>query len=120
MAYTAPTAADLIARFPTFAAVAESAVTGALSEAASRVGSTWDEADWRMGQMLYAAHVLTTDGLGASTEVQLAGFRRIKVGSLELERSVSASAGGSILSTTSFGQRYLSLAARYGAGAVLV
>lgn len=118
MAFTAPTAAEMKARFPTFAAVADAAVDGALEEASTRVGSTWDEADWHMGQMLYAAHVLTMDGLGASTEVQLAGFRRIKVGSLELERS--ASVGGSILSTTSFGQRYLALAARYGAGAVLV
>lgn len=120
MAYTAPTAAEMKARFPTFAAVSDAAVTGALAEASSRVGSTWDEADWRTAQFLYAAHVLTMDGLGASTEVQLAGFRRIKVGSLELERSASSSVGGSILSTTSFGQRYLALAARYGAGAVLV
>lgn len=120
MAYTAPTAAEMKARFTTFAAVDDAVVGEALTEAASRVGTDWPEPDWRLGQMLYAGHVLTLDGNGASTEVQLAGFKRIKVGSLELERAASSAASTSIISTTSFGQRYLELAARYNAGPVLV
>lgn len=120
MAYTAPTASDLIQRFPTFAGVDEDAIARVLLEAEGRVNESWSEADWTLGQLLYAAHVLTMDGLGASTEVQLAGFRRIKVGSLELERAASASSGGTLLGSTSYGQRYLGMAARYGAGAVLV
>lgn len=110
MAYTVPTAADLKARYPAFAAVGEPVVDQALLEASNRVDDSWSEKDYPTAIMLYAAHLLALDGLGTSVEVQLAGFKRVKAGSLELERSDKDGAigAGSILST-SYGQRYSEL-----------
>ena len=103
MAYTAPTAADLKARFPAFAAVDDAVVDAALAEAGQRVDEGWLEADFATARLLYAAHVLTMDGQGASTETGMAGVKRIKVGPLELERDP----GG--LTATSYGARFAEL-----------
>lgn len=110
MPYVAPTAADLKARFPAFADVADPVVEQALAEAAAQVDASWIEADRFLATMLYAAHTLILDGQGTSTEAQLAGFKRLRISSLELERESSAkgSAFGDI-SSTSYGQRFLAL-----------
>lgn len=120
MAYVDPTPADLKARFPGFVTTPDAAVQGALDEAAGRVDTSWLEADYRIARMLYAAHVLTMDGLGSSTETQLMGFRRIKVSSLELEREPGPSATAAALTSTSYGRRFLELAGLNFRGPVLV
>lgn len=107
MAYDAPTAAQFKERFPAFASVADFDVENALSDAARRVDETWAEGDFARARMLYAAHVLVLDGQGTGREVKLSGFKRIKIGSLELERAGDTSAGS--LSSTSYGQRFLEL-----------
>jgi len=108
MAYTAPSAADLKARFPAFSAVDDTVVDSALGEAARKVDETWTEADFAQARMYYAAHVMTLDGLGTSREAKLLGFKRIKVGSLELERGGDGSVAGDLASTT-YGKRFLDL-----------
>jgi hypothetical protein len=109
VAFVAPTEADFKARFPVFAAVDSAAVIGALAEAAARVDDSWPSETRFIATMLYAAHVLVLDSQGTSTEAQLAGFKRLKIGSLELERSASAAAQFGDLGSTSYGQRFLAL-----------
>lgn len=61
-----------------------------------------------LATMLLTAHYLTLAGLGTGTEAQAAahaaGFKRLKSGTLELERAETKSDGGS-LASTSYGTR---------------
>ncbi len=115
MSYVPPVAADLVARFPTFAAVPTGTVTNALAEAAIRVDSTWTSGDYAMGVMLYAAHLMTLDGLGTGAEAALAaagglGMSSFKSGALSLERRAPAGpADGNILAETTYGRRFQAL-----------
>lgn len=114
MPYTTPTATQLKARFPAFSGVADPVVTAAISEAANRVDQSWDETDYQLAIMLYAAHVMTTDGLGASDDTLFAGLRSVTIGplsfsSVPLDQQSSASGG---LKATSFGRRFLELLRR--------
>lgn len=109
----APTIDDLTSRFPAFASVASNTLAGALSEAAARVDTTWTAGDYPLGVMLYAAHVLTLDGLGTGAEAAMAaagalGFQSMQSGSLQLERA-SGQQGRSALEQTSYGRRFLAL-----------
>lgn len=112
------TPADVKGRFPAFDGVADDVVQGAIDEAARRVDASWPDDDARLGLMLYAAHILTLDGHGGGADAAAAtmgpGWRRMKVGSLELERSDSGAAGGSVdvLSATSYGRRFADLVRR--------
>jgi hypothetical protein len=111
MPFIPPVAADLVARFPTFAAVPEAAVTGALAEAGVRVDATWTESDYALGIMLYAAHLLTLDGLGTGAEAALGaagalGFTSFKSGALLLDRAPTAA---SEMAATTYGRRFSAL-----------
>lgn len=130
MPYVAPTPADLKARFPKFVGVDEAIIATALVEAARLVDESWPEADFALGRMLYAAHVLTLDGHGAGTEAQLnaegvGDFQSIRLGSLSLSRFAKDSGGSSgsafldMLKATTFGQRFWALAlTAVGAGPI--
>lgn len=131
MTHVPPTPDDLKTRFPKFAGVTSSVIQGALDEAARVVDDTWQEDDFRLGRMLYAAHVMTTDGHGEGTEAQLnaegvGNFQSIKLGSLSLsqfDRDTASRTGNAFLDQferTTFGQRFLALAARYGGGPIIV
>jgi hypothetical protein len=115
MADVPPAAADLIARFPPFAAVPTATIASALAEAATRVDDTWTAGDYVLGVLLYAAHVLTLDGQGTSAEAALGaagalGFSSLRAGSLALERgAVSGSDAGGVLAATTYGRRFLAL-----------
>lgn len=125
MAATSPTATDLVARFPTFAAVPTAAVTTALAEAGTRVDARWTAGDASLGLMLYAAHILTLDGQGTSAEAALAaagalGISTFRAGSLALERRpVTGADAGNLLTETTYGRRFLALL-RVNQPAVLV
>ena len=111
MPLVSPTPADLIARFPAFADVATSSLQAALTEAATRVDNTWTPSDYPLGVMLYAAHVLTLDGLGSGAEAVLGaagafGFKSFAAGSLTLGRTGTP---GDIVSETTYGRRFLAL-----------
>lgn len=122
-----PTSSDLTTRFPAFAGVPPATLIAALAEAATRVDTRWTAGDYPLGIMLYAAHVLTLDGLGSGAEASLAaagalGFQSMRTGSLQLERNAepeSRSAGRSDLERTSYGRRFLALL-RVNQPAVLV
>lgn len=116
--YNVPTAADLQARWDAFAAVDESAIAGAIQEAQRFVDTSWAEGDYTLGIMLYAAHILTLDGLGSGAEAQAAaagtsGFKVMRSGSLTLERDTGS--GGSSgsdplgLNATAYGKRFRTL-----------
>jgi hypothetical protein len=115
MAYTAPTAADLKSRFPAFAAVADDTITAALNDAARMVDETWTEADFAPARMLYAAHVMTLDGVGKTTEAQLQGFSKLSIGPLSLERATQDAQPGE-LKSTSFGRSFIELRRRNRGG----
>ncbi len=110
------TPADLKARFPHFAAVADPVVQTALDEAALLVGADWASTpDARLGRLLLAAHILTLDGQGSGAEAAAAasgGFRRMRSGVLELERSDAADAAPGVLGSTGYGRRFLELMQR--------
>lgn len=111
MPLVSPTPADLITRFPAFADVATETLQAALSEAATRVDSTWTAGDAPLGAMLYAAHVLTLDGFGTGAEAALGaagafGFQSLAAGSLSLARR---GAPGTVLTETTYGRRFLAL-----------
>jgi hypothetical protein len=120
MAYTAPTASDLRTRFPAFAAIGDVPVTAALAEAETRVDASWPDALRTAGALYYAAHILTLDGLGTSTEAQLAGFRRLRIGSLELESASAGAAAADLLLQTSYGRRFADLARGVSGPGILV
>lgn len=113
MAYTAATATTMKARFTAFAAVDDAVLTAALDRARRMVDDTWLANDRQEAEHLYAAHDLTMDGVGATREAQLQGFKRLKLGSLELEReAASSSTSLSTLNLTTYGKRFRQLLRR--------
>lgn len=116
MPYIVPTAADLVARFPGFAAVPAPTIAGAIAEAQSRVDQTWLPNDFGIALMLLAAHTMTLDGLGTGAEAAAAaagalGFQSMRSGSLSLDRGQGsgASQDSSMLQQTTYGRRFLAL-----------
>jgi hypothetical protein len=121
VAYTPPTTSDLKARFPAFASVDASIIDTVLAEAVNAADDSWvNETDFRMGRMLYAAHVLTLDGFGMGAEADqaragLLGFTTVKSGTLEVQRP--AGKGG--MSSTVYGSRYMEILKRNRGGAIV-
>lgn len=115
MPYTAPTAAQLKAKYPAFAAVPDATVDLYLVDAGRAVDTTWTEGDYATAIMLYACHLMVQAGLGAGSQAQAAangllGYKRIKSGQLDLERATKADGGaGSVpdeYAGTTYGQQY--------------
>ena len=122
MSYTEPTTADLKAKFTVFSAVSDDDLQAALDDAALMVDDTWaSQADFTTGRLLLAAHYLTLAGLGTSNEAQFGGFKRLKIGSLELERAATSDqeAAGK-LGSTMYGQRFVGLLERNRPGPLVV
>lgn len=118
MAYTPPTPADFKVSYPQFAQVPDATVQTKLDEAARWVDESWTEADFPIARQLYAAHILTLDGLGTGSEAKFAaltagGLSSVKSGQLQLGLSKSGvetkKRAASSLYTTTFGQRFLEL-----------
>lgn len=115
MPYETPTAAEFKARHPSFAAVDDAVVEDAIAEAETRVDETWREADRETAVMLYAAHVLTLNGHGRTTEGQVAalglsGVQSVRSGGLSVTFSRDSGAvSGSALASTSYGRRFRDL-----------
>ncbi len=93
MSYTAPTAADLILRYPAFSAVAEASIDYWLAEAAIECALFPDDMRAR-AEMGYAAHKLVETGALASAIPQ--GLTQFKSGTF------SASVSDTIASLTGF------------------
>lgn len=116
MSYVVPTASDLVARFPSFAAVSGPVIASAITEAQTRVDQTWLPGDFTIAIMLLAAHTMTLDGLGTGAEAATAaagalGFQSMRSGSLGLDRRQSSARpqDASMLAETSYGRRFLAL-----------
>jgi len=98
MAYSAPAKADFIDVFPAFSAVTDgqyefwSAQAVLITEPIEGcLGARMD-----LATMLLTAHYLTIQGIGTGAEAEMAaqgasGFRRLKSGTLEIERGDSSS-----------------------------
>lgn len=112
MPYTAPTVEDFKARYTAFDAVADSTVQAFLDDGGADT-ETWPDADRFRAVMLYTAHQLASQGLGAGTIA--AGVTSFKSGTFSATISDSlASRTG--LGATIYGRDYLGLARRNFAG----
>jgi len=122
MAFTAPTAADLKARFPVFEAEDVDTIDFALTDAAAMVDDTWtSQGDFTLGRLLYAAHILTLEGYGTGAEAKLGktgafDFQTIQSGKLRLTRKSDGAAKETVLTSTMFGKRFRDLLARNRSG----
>ena len=111
MAFTAPAKATFTGVFPAFTAVSDEAYTFWSARAARIVDPIQSclADDAKLACMLATAHYLTQQGIGTGTDAQMAaqgasGFKRIKSGSLELEKADNAAVSGmGDWGTTSFG-----------------
>jgi ribosomal protein L12E/L44/L45/RPP1/RPP2 len=123
MAYTVPTAADLKAIYPAFAAVADATITLWIDRVNGRdVDESWSEADFAPAIEAAAAHRMVRAGVAitgsATTSYAAAGVVGLKSGSFDVSFSPEAvkiaSAGG--WESTSYGLDYLELLRRRGVG----
>lgn len=95
MPYTTPTADQLQAKYPAFAAVDDAVVDLFITDANRSVDTTWTEGDYQTAIMLLACHLMTMAGHGTGGDAQvnaqgLAGFKSIRSGQLSLDRGSAA------------------------------
>lgn len=117
MAYSAPDKAMFVSIFPAFAAVSDDAYAFWSGQAVLVTEPLQDCLGARMdlATMRATAHYLTQQGIGTGTEAQMAaqgasGFKRLKSGSLELEKADNAGAANmGDWGTTSYGQQLYSM-----------
>jgi hypothetical protein len=119
MAHTVPTAADLKARYPGFAAVPDATVNYWITDSQRIVTSAWIEADYPIALMLLAAHELAMAGLEAGEAAGLPqGVTRFSSGSMDVafaEGLASATSYGS----TRYGREFQTLLRRNRGGAIV-
>lgn len=112
MAYTEPTPADLKARYPAFADVADATVQVYLDDTATSVDGGWMQGDYIPAKTALAAHNMALAGLGVQSETDgyaAAGVNRIRSGNFDVsfsESKVAAASGGG-LDATVYGRAYL-------------
>lgn len=111
MAYTEPTPADLKAKWPAFADVADATIQAHLDDTVTAVDQSWPETLYTPGKLAKAAHEMALAGIGAQSEVQgwsMAGLSSIRSGdfaaSFSADKVKAASSGG--LDATPYGQIY--------------
>lgn len=130
MTWVAPTIADFKTRFPQFTSTEDATVQALLNEAVLDVGETWIERDRTPGVLHLAAHLLSVQISGASSaggggDVSTGVVKRRKVGDVEIEYAVTASAIAAATAnpasgigafasyyTTAYGRRYVELVRR--------
>lgn len=98
MAYSAPAKAAFVEVFPAFAAVTDTAYNFWSAQAVLITEPMQACLDQRMdlATMLLTAHYLTLQGIGTGAEAEMAaqgasGFKRLKSGTIEIERGDSSS-----------------------------
>lgn len=122
MTLTAPTAAQLKARYPEFDPVADERVGVFISEAMRHVDEGWEDGDQQPGILALAAHKLALEGEPRRSQNPQApvdvvnGGRSVvrrKVGDVETqfsENSATASSGGGLnLDVTNYGRSFKQL-----------
>lgn len=107
--YVRPTPADLIAKYPAFAAVPPATIQAYLNDAP--VDDTWLERDFATAIMLWAAHTMMANGIGAD-ELGIAGaagLSRLKSGTLDVSFKESSSQGSGEYGGTAYGRQFYAL-----------
>jgi hypothetical protein len=120
MAYEAPEPAELILRYPAFAAVDEAVIQYWLTDAEREVGTTWIEADYAPALMALAAHNMTLAGYGtdaASTELPsgITSFKSAEL-SVSFANEVAAANAAGAYAATRYGVEFRRLQRRSKAG----
>jgi hypothetical protein len=110
------TAANLKARYPEFAAVADALVTLVIAEAAAHVDVTWREVDRDPATIAMAAHLLALEGepMRSNGQVVAAGAglpQKVKVGDTQVDFADTSQARGAStdLNRTTYGATFLRL-----------
>lgn len=118
MAYIVPTAADLKARYPAFAAAADATVNVWIEDAQRIVTTSWAEADYRPGIMSLAAHNMAEQGIltGGQSLAGVTSFRSSQF-SVSLSDEAASATG---YAATIYGREYRTLLARNVGGMRLV
>lgn len=124
MAYTAPTAADLKARYAEFANVPTETVSAVIEDAQRSVSTSWLERDYAPAIMLLTAHMLVTEGAveradpngnGGSMMTTSGPLKSYTVDGVRVEHAGTGAGAGSApgdlsgLSATEYGKRFLAL-----------
>lgn len=108
--YDLPTATFVRTAFPAFAAVPDLMLDFWIARAARSVDTSWTQGDYTYAIALLAAHLMTTNGLGAGAEIEgyrSAGIARLKSGTLDVSFSDGAAGGnGSAYDSTSYGRQF--------------
>lgn len=108
MAYTEPTPADLKARYPAFADVADATVQVYLDDTKTSVDHSWSETYYLLGKVAKAAHDMALLGIGKRSEAEgwaAAGLTAIRTGNFNASFSDAkvAKASGGTLAATPYG-----------------
>lgn len=112
MAYAIPTAAELIARYPAFAAVPPATIDVHIADASVQaVDTSWGETDYAPAIAAKAAHEMALLGLGDRGEAAgyaAAGVTQIRSGNFQASFSSDAvkKASGGGLDATPYGVAY--------------
>ncbi|PHP66544.1 hypothetical protein CSC94_12710 [Zhengella mangrovi] len=130
MAYSAPDAAALKARYPEFGSVADALVTAMLADAFVDVDATWIEGDRARAQIALVAHWLAAEGepqrsatiaAGGTWNPNSAPMKRRQVGDVMTEFQNASERFGSqsnaamskeAYETSPYGREFLKLRAR--------
>jgi hypothetical protein len=112
VAYTVPTANQIQAKYPAFAAVPDATIDLYIADAP--VDTTWLERDYTNAIMLWTAHTMTLNGIGAGTDAEIAaaglsGVTRLKSGTLDVSFSGEGAGSGSGYQATVYGRQYYEL-----------
>ena len=109
MAYFRPTPEQLQAKYPAFADVADATIQIYLDDAP--VDESWLERDHANAIMLWAAHTMTLNGIGADEigQAGAAGLSRLKSGTLDVSFKESSSSSDGGYGGTNFGRQFYAL-----------
>lgn len=116
MAYTAPTYADFIARFPIFGDKDQTQIEGLLVEGANNIDNTWREVDYAPAIMYWTAHMLSLDNSQEGDSVEIGGQSPIaseSFGGMSLSYATGSKSSDPVSMTswglTQYGRRYYAL-----------
>lgn len=109
MAYVRPTPEQLQAKYPTFASVPAPTIQLYLDDAP--VDESWTERDYANAIMLWTAHTMTLNGIGADEigQAGAAGLSRLKSGTLDVSFKDSSSDSDGGYGGTNFGRQFYAL-----------
>jgi hypothetical protein len=104
MAYTAPTYADFIARFPIFADRDQTQIDLLLEESKNNIDQSWREVDYAPAIMYLTAHKLALDNSQEGDAVEVGGASVISSESFGgMSLSYASGGVGDVVSKTQWG-----------------